>query len=174
MRTLKKTIKIPVAVKLLPFFTAFANLAMRLDKAGADGLVLFNRFYEPDIDVETLRLLSNVSPSTSSELLLRLHWVAILYKRLEASLAVAGGVHTAGDGIRALVAGADAVQMVSAILQQGPQQFREMEQGLRGWMTRHRHESIDAFRGQASQQRGSDPAYFERENYLRMLQSWSR
>ena len=174
VRGLKDTVKIPVAVKLSPFYTALANLAARIDEAGAAGLVLFNRFYEPDIDLETLALVSNISLSTNAELLLRLHWTAILFDRVNASLAVTGGVHTAGDGIRALLAGASGVQMVSAILQQGPQQFREMEQGLRAWMTRRKHESIDAFRGQVSLKRTADPAYFERESYLRMLQSWSR
>jgi len=174
VRTLKRTVRLPVAVKLLPFFTAFANVASRLADAGADGLVLFNRFYEPDIDIERPALLFNMNPSTNAELLLRLHWAAILFERVTASLAITGGVHHVGDGVRALLAGANGVQMVSAILQQGPRHFREMEQGLRGWMSRHQHDSIDAFRGQASLKRSGDPAYVERESYLRMLQSWAR
>jgi len=174
LRSLKKTVRIPVAVKLLPFYTAFANVAARLGEAGADGLVLFNRFYEPDIDIERPALLFNITPSTNAELLLRLHWAAILFERVNASIAVTGGVHYVGDGVRALLAGADAVQMVSAILQQGPRHFREMEQGLRGWMSRHQHDSINAFRGQASLKHTGDPAYVERDGYLRMLQSWAR
>ena len=174
VRTLKRTVRLPVAVKLLPFFTAFANVASHLADAGADGLVIFNRFYEPDIDIERPALLFNMNPSTNAELLLRLHWAAILFERVTASLAITGGVHQVGDGVRALLAGANGVQMVSAILQQGPRHFREMEQGLRVWMSRHQHDSIDAFRGQASLKRSGDPAYVERESYLRMLQSWAR
>jgi len=117
VRHLKERIRIPVAVKLSPYYTAFANLAGRLDAAKADGLVLFNRFYQPDIDVETLEVLQNLRLSTSAELLLRLRWLAILSTRVQASLAATGGVHTALDGIKALLSGADAVQLVSAVLE---------------------------------------------------------
>jgi dihydroorotate dehydrogenase (fumarate) len=104
---------------------------------------------------------------------LRLRWLAILSDRVRASLAATGGVHSVVDGVRALLSGAHAVQMVSSVLQQGPQHFREMAQGLRSWMTRHKHDSVDAFRGLSSLKRSSDPAAFERANYLRILQSWS-
>jgi dihydroorotate dehydrogenase (fumarate) len=174
VRGLKQTVRIPVAVKLLPFYTAFANVAARLTAAGADGLVLFNRFYEPDIDIERPSLLFNINPSTNAELLLRLHWAAILFARVHASIAITGGVHQIADGVRALLAGANGVQMVSAILQQGPGHFREMVQGLRAWMSQHKHDSIDAFLGRASLEHTGDPAYVERESYLRMLQSWGR
>jgi dihydroorotate dehydrogenase (fumarate) len=173
VRSLKGLIHIPIAVKLSPFYTTFASLAARLDAAGADGLVLFNRFYQPDFDVDTLEVLSNLHLSTSAELLLRLHWLAILSESVRASLASTGGVHSVVDGVKALLSGAHAVQMVSAVLQQGPQHFREMEQGLRSWMTRHKHDSIDAFRGRLKLQRGSDPAYVERANYFHVLHSWS-
>jgi dihydroorotate dehydrogenase (fumarate) len=123
VRHLKERIRIPVAVKLSPYYTAFANLAGRLDAAKADGLVLFNRFYQPDIDVETLEVLQNLRLSTSAELLLRLRWLAILSTRVQASLAATGGVHTALDGIKALLSGADAVQLVSAVLERGAQHF---------------------------------------------------
>ena len=126
-----------MAVKLSPFYTALASLAARLDAAGANGLVLFNRFYQPDIDVETLEVLPTLRLSTSSELLLRLHWLAILSDRVKTSLAAVGGVQSVTDGLKALLSGAHAVQMVSAVLQQGPQHFREMEEGLRQWMARH-------------------------------------
>jgi len=174
VRSLKASVKIPIAVKLSPFYTSFASLAARLDEAGADGLVLFNRFYQPTIDVETLEMLPNLNLSTSAELLLRLHWLAILSGRVSASLAASGGVHGVADGIRALLSGAHVVQMVSAVLQQGPQHFREMEQGLQSWMRHHKHESVDEFRGKLNLKHSSDPAYFERANYLRILQSWSR
>jgi dihydroorotate dehydrogenase (fumarate) len=136
--------------------------------------VLFNRFYEPDIDIERPSLLFNINPSTNAELLLRLHWAAILFARVHASIAITGGVHQIADGVRALLAGANGVQMVSAILQQGPGHFREMVQGLRAWMSQHKHDSIDAFLGRASLEHTGDPAYVERESYLRMLQSWGR
>ena len=173
VRRAKELVHIPVAVKLSPFYTAFASLAARLDAAGANGLVLFNRFYQPDIDVETLEVLPTLRLSTSSELLLRLHWLAILSDRLKASLAAVGGVQSVTDGLKALLSGAHAVQMVSAVLQQGPQHFREMEEGLRQWMDRLEYGSIDAFRGRLSLRRIVNPSAFERVNYLRVLQAWS-
>jgi dihydroorotate dehydrogenase (fumarate) len=172
VRHLKERIRIPVAVKLSPYYTAFANLAGRLDAAKADGLVLFNRFYQQDIDVETLEVLQNLRLSTSAELLLRLCWLAILSTRVQASLAATGGVHTALDGIKALLSGADAVQLVSAVLERGAQHFRLMEQGLRDWMARHEYDSIEAFQGRLNLGHCLNPAHFERENYQRILHSW--
>jgi dihydroorotate dehydrogenase (fumarate) len=166
-------IRIPLAVKLSPFFTAFGSLAVRLEAAGADGLVFFNRFYQPDVDIDTLEALPNLHLSTSAELLLRLRWLAILSEHVKASLAVTGGVHNVRDGIKALMSGAHAVQMVSAVLQQGPQLFREMEQGLSYWMTRHKYDAIDAFRGSWNLRRYGDPTHFERTGYFHVLQSWS-
>ena len=173
VRSLKARLRIPVAVKLSPYYTAFANLAARLDAAGADGLVLFNRFYQEDVDVETLDVLPNLRLSTSAELLLRLRWLAILSDRVKASLAATGGVHTVVDGIKALLSGAHAVQMVSAILEQGAPHFRLMEQELRYWMTGHEYDSIDAFRGRVNLAHCPNPAHFERDNYQRILHSWS-
>jgi dihydroorotate dehydrogenase (fumarate) len=173
VRELRSMIRIPLAVKLSPFYTGFANFARRLQEAGADGLVVFNRFYHPDIDVETLQMLPNLRLSTSAELQLRLHWVAALSGQLRASLAVTGGVHNAMDGIKALLSGAHAVQMVSAVLQQGPKHFKTMEDGLRYWMTRHQFETLDAFRGRASLSHRIDPDEFERSGYRRMLQTWN-
>jgi dihydroorotate dehydrogenase (fumarate) len=172
VHNLKRLVHVPLAVKLAPFYTALPSLAARLAAAGADGLVLFNRFYQPDIDVDTLEVLPNLRLSTSAELLLRLRWLAILSERVPVSLAATGGVHTVLDGVKALLSGAHAVQMVSAVLQQGPRHFRVMEQGLRQWMTRHRYDSIDAFRGRANLMRSTNPAYFERTAYLRILQTW--
>ena len=138
MRELKRTLKIPIAVKLSPFFAAFGNLARQLDLAGADGLVLFNRFYQPDIDIKTMRPSPHVELSTSAELLLRLRWLAILHGRVRPSLAVTGGVATPNDGIKALLAGADAVQMVSALLRHGPAYISGMRRGLEQWMEWHK------------------------------------
>jgi dihydroorotate dehydrogenase (fumarate) len=175
VRTLKGLIRIPIAVKLPPFFTAFGNLAMRLEAAGADGLVVFNRYYQPDVDIDTLEPLLNLHLSTSAELLLRLRWLAILSKYLKASLAVTGGVHSVTDGIKAVLSGAHAVQMVAAVLQQGQEHFREMERGLSSWMTRHKFDSIEAFRGSLNlRSDGGDPTPLERAAYLQMLHSWSR
>jgi dihydroorotate dehydrogenase (fumarate) len=171
VRKLKARIRIPLAVKLMPFYTALASLAGRLEVAGADGLVLFNRLYQSDLDVETMEPRSNLRLSTSSELLLRLHWLAVLSGRLNASLAVTGGVHTVLDAVKALMSGAHAVQMVSAILQQGPQHFRHIQQGVRDWMARHEYDSIDSFRGRLSLSQ-CPTLCFERLNYLRILQTW--
>ncbi len=136
---------IPVAAKLSPFFTAFGNLADELEHAGVDGLVLFNRFYQPDIDIDTLATVPNVALSTSAELLLRLRWLAILHGRVHASLAVTGGVAEPADGIKAILAGADAVQLVSALLRHGASHISAMRDGLAAWMDK-RHVG-DACRG---------------------------
>jgi dihydroorotate dehydrogenase (fumarate) len=173
VRSLKALIRIPLAVKLSPFYTTLASLAGRLDAAGADGVVLFNRFYQPDIDVETMEVLPNIRLSTSADLLLRLRWLAVLSGRIDASLAATGGVHSTLDGVKALLSGAHAVQMVSAVLQQGSERFRIMEQGLRHWMGRKHYESIDTVRGRLSSSSFADPARFERANYLRVLQTWT-
>ena len=174
VRRLRGLVRIPIAVKLSPFFTALGSMAMRLEAAGADGLVLFNRYYQPDIDVDTLEALPNLHLSTSAELLLRLRWLAILSEHVKASLAVTGGVHSARDGIKAVLSGAHTVQMVSAVLQQGPQHFREMAQGLAYWMSGHKYHSIDEFRGSLNLRRFGDATHFERAGYFQMLHSWSQ
>ena len=173
VKELKRTLKIPIAVKLSPFFAAFGNLARQLDKAGADGLVMFNRFYQPDIDIKTMRPSPQVELSTSAELLLRLRWLAILHGRVRPSLAVTGGVATPNDGIKAVLAGADAVQMVSALLRHGPAYVSAMRLGLEHWMEWHKMTSLDEVRGRVSLEHTKDPAAFERANYIRALQSWS-
>ncbi len=166
------SVSIPVAVKLSPFFSSFANLAARLDQAGADGLVIFNRFYQPDIDMEALDVLPTVHLSDSGELLLRLRWLAILSGRVRASLAVTGGVHTAEDAIKAVMAGAHAVQMVSALLKRGPEHLRRVREEMVQWMEEHGYESLAQMRGSMSLVRSGNPAAFERANYVRVLQSW--
>jgi dihydroorotate dehydrogenase (fumarate) len=173
VKELKRTLKIPIAVKLSPFFSAFGNIAHRLDLAGADGLVMFNRFYQPDIDIKTMRPSPQVELSTSNELLLRLRWLAILYGRVRPSLAVTGGVAAPNDGIKAVLAGADVVQMVSALLRHGPAFLSAMRLGLEHWMEWHKLTELDEVRGRASLKQTKDPAAFERANYIRALQSWS-
>jgi dihydroorotate dehydrogenase (fumarate) len=169
---LKHALKIPIAVKLSPFFSAFGNVAMQLDAAGADGLVLFNRFYQPDIDIQIMTPAPRLELSTSAELLLRLRWLAILYGRVRPSLAVTGGVATPNDGIKALLAGADVVQMVSAILRHGPAYIESMREGLEHWMEWQKIGSLHDVRGRVSLETTADPAAFERANYIRALQSW--
>jgi dihydroorotate dehydrogenase (fumarate) len=173
VKELKRVVRIPIAVKLPPFFTAFGNVARRLDQAGADGLVLFNRFYQPDIDIDTMDVTPRVELSTSAELLLRLRWVAILHGRVRPSLAMCGGVATPDDGIKAILAGADTVQVVSALLRAGPTYLHVMRQGLESWMEKHGISLIDEMRGRASLKTIGDAAAFERAHYLRTLQSWT-
>ena len=169
---MKRLLRIPIAIKLTPFYTAFGNVARQLDRAGADGLVMFNRFYQPDIDIKTMSTVPSVELSRSAELLLRLHWLANLYGRLDADLAASGGIETPDDGIKALLAGADAVQLVSAILRHGPGHFKMMRQGLERWMEWHHFNGLDEVRGRLSTSGLEDPEAVERANYIRTLQSW--
>lgn len=172
VRELKLFLKIPVAVKLSPFFSSVGNVALQLDRAGADGLVLFNRFYQSDIDIETVTTIPRVALSTSADLLLRLRWTAILHGHVRASLALTGGVATPDDGVKAILAGAHAVQIVSAILRHGSAYFSVLRDGLTQWMERHEMASVDDMRGRASLTQTHDPAAFERANYIRTLRSW--
>jgi dihydroorotate dehydrogenase (fumarate) len=169
---LKRTLQIPVAIKLSPFFTAFGNVAHRLDLAGADGLVIFNRFYQPDIDTRTMVASPTLTLSQSSELLLRLRWLAILHGRVRPSLAVTGGVATWNDGVKAILAGAHAVQMVSAILNHGPAVLTMMREKLIAWMEWYKIPSVDVMRGRVSLLQASDSSTFERANYIRTLHRW--
>jgi dihydroorotate dehydrogenase (fumarate) len=168
----KKAVTIPVAVKLSPFYTALAHLAQGLDRAGADGLVLFNRFYQPDIDVEELTATRTLRLSDSSELLLRLHWMAILSGRVRASLAVSGGVHTALDVVKATMAGAHVTQMVSALLLHGPARLSIVRNDLVAWLEKHEWSSLAEMRGNMNLSRVPDADAYERANYMLMLQSW--
>ncbi|HVH26104.1 MAG TPA: dihydroorotate dehydrogenase-like protein [Vicinamibacterales bacterium] len=169
---LKRLITIPIAVKLSPFFAAFGNLARQLDRAGADALVIFNRFYQPDIDIDAVKAVPHVDLSTSTELLLRLRWTAILHGRVRPSLVITGGVATPNDGVKAVLAGADAVQIVAAILRNGPAHFTVMREGLEQWMDRHNISSLDEMKGRVSLKQTADPGAFERAHYIRTLQSW--
>jgi dihydroorotate dehydrogenase (fumarate) len=169
---MKRLLRIPIALKLTPFYTAFGNVARHLDDAAVGAIVMFNRFYQPDIDIRTISVVPSLELSHSAELLLRLHWLAILHRRLNADLAVSGGVETPDDGIKALLAGADVVQMVSAILRHGPAYFKTMREGLERWMQWHHFGDLSEVRGRLSMSRVPDPEAVERANYIRTLHSW--
>jgi len=168
----RATVRIPLAVKLSPFYSALGHLAQELDLLGADGLVLFNRFYQPDIDPEALEVVPALQLSDSSELRLRLRWLAILHGRVRLGLAASGGVHTGLDALKAVMAGAHAVQLVSALLRRGPEHLAVVRADLTHWLEEHEYESLAQARGSMSLLRCPDPAAFERANYLHVLQSW--
>jgi dihydroorotate dehydrogenase (fumarate) len=171
VRAVKGSVTIPVAVKLSPFYSSIGNFARRLDEAGADALVLFNRFYQPDIDVEEQELL-RVNLSSPTELLLRVRWIGALSGRIRASLAATGGVHTAIDVVKAVMAGAHATQMVSALLQHGPDYLRQVRDDLARWLEEHEFESLRQMQGSMNLLRCRDPGAYQRANYIRLLQSW--
>jgi dihydroorotate dehydrogenase (fumarate) len=174
VKELKRALRIPVAMKLSPYFTALGNLARRLDEAGADGLVLFNRFYQPDIDIKTMEPMPQAELSGNGELLLRLRWVAVLHGRIRTSLAVSGGVATPNDGIKSMLAGADVVRLVSSVLRHGPGHIAQMRQGLERWLEWNKLPSLEGMRGGASLKAMRDPSAFERAHYIRTLHSWTR
>ena len=169
VREVKKVLRIPVAVKLSPLFTAFAHFARELDAAGADGLVLFNRFHKVDIDVLELEVVRTLEPSDSSDLQLRLRGAAVLAGRVKASLAVSGGVHTALDVVKATMTGAHVTQMVSALLRNGPRHLRKVRADLEAWMQENEWDSLDTMRGNMSFGRIPDPAAYERANFVMMF-----
>jgi dihydroorotate dehydrogenase (fumarate) len=168
----KHAVRIPIAVKLSPFYTSVAHVARQLDELGVNGLVLFNRFYQPDIDVEELTVVPRLALSDSSELLLRIRWLAILHGRLQASLSLSGGAHTPLDVAKGIVAGADTVQVVSALLAYGPAHIRSLREGLAAFMVLHEYESLAQMKGSMSLASCPDPSAFERANYMRVLQTW--
>jgi dihydroorotate dehydrogenase (fumarate) len=172
VKAVKSEVSIPVAVKLSPYYSSVAHFAGELDRAGADGLVLFNRFYQPDVDIESLDVAPQLHLSQPAELLLRLRWLAVLSGRVKASLAATGGVHGATDVIKALMAGAHAVQMVSALLVNGIDHLVWTRAGIIGWMEMHGYESVRELQGCLSLRTCPDPAAFERANYMRVLESW--
>ncbi len=173
LREVKASVQIPVAVKLAPYFTAMVNMAKKLDEAGADGLALFNRFYQPDFDLEALEIVPSLQLSTSYELLLRLHWVAILYGRIRPDMAVTGGVHTSYDVLKAMMAGARVAMMTSALLKRGIDYLATVKSELVTWMQEHEYESIQQMQGSMSQQSVANPNAFLRANYLKVLSSYS-
>jgi dihydroorotate dehydrogenase (fumarate) len=165
----KTSVSVPVAVKLSPYYSSFAHMADRLADARADGLVLFNRFLQPDIDVETLSISSGLKLSTSDEVRLPLRWIAILSGRISPSLAATGGVHTAQDAAKLLLAGADAVMVASAALERGPSVFRTLTDGLQAWLDVHGYDSVAQVKGTLNQIAVADPAAFERAQYIHAL-----
>ena len=170
--TLTSTVRIPVAVKLAPFFSNAANMAQLLEKSGANGLVLFNRFYQPDFDLDGLEVVPSLQLSNSEELKLRLHWTAILFGRVKADIAITGGVHTAEDVVKSMMAGAKVACMTSAILHHGPEHFATVKHDLVEWMDKHEYESIEQMQGAMSHRNVGNPAAFERNNYLKVLSSY--
>lgn len=168
----RESVHIPIAVKLSPYFSSVAHLAHQLDTLGVDGLVLFNRFYQPDIDPERLDTVPSLRLSDPSELLLRLRWLAILAGRIRPSLAANGGVHSGLDAVKALMAGAHVVQLVSALLRHGPQHLTSILEELTRWMVEHEYDTLADLRGSMSLLRCPDPEAFERGNYMRILQTW--
>lgn len=169
LKAVKAAISIPVAVKVSPFFSNTANMLKQLDEAGADALVLFNRFYQPDIDLETLEVTPNVLLSTPAALRLPLRWIAILYGRLEADLAATSGIHAGEDAIKILMTGANVAMMTSALLRHGIEYLRVVEDGMVEWMQTHDYESVDQMRGSMSQLHSEDPSAFERAQYRRAI-----
>jgi dihydroorotate dehydrogenase (fumarate) len=171
VRAVKGSVRIPVAVKLSPFYSSIANFARRLDEAGADALVLFNRFYQPDIDVEQQELL-RANLSSPAELLLRLRWIGVLSGQVKASLAATGGVHGAIDVVKAVMAGAHVTQVVSALLRHGPAWLEQVRRDLGRWLEEHEFESLEQMQGSMNLLRCPDPGAYQRANYIRILQSW--
>ena len=169
LRAVKAAVRIPVAVKLGPFFSNMAHMAKQLEKAGADGLVLFNRFYQPDIDLDELEIRPNVLLSTPQALRLPLTWIGILYGRIRLSLAATSGIHSAEDVIKLLLVGSDVTMMCSALLRNGVGHLREVERDLCEWLDYHEYESVNQMQGSMSQLRCSDPSAFERAQYMRAV-----
>ncbi|HXR26377.1 MAG TPA: dihydroorotate dehydrogenase-like protein [Candidatus Baltobacteraceae bacterium] len=171
----RAAVNIPLAVKLSPYYTAMADFAARVVAQGADGLVLFNRFYQPDLDLEELEVVNRVELSRSWELRLPLRWIAVLRPQLgpRVGLAATSGIHSGTDALKALMVGADVAMMTSALLRDGPEHVRTVEAELRAWMADHEYESVAELRGSASQGAVDDPSAYDRANYMQTLHSWS-
>ena len=172
LKAVKNTVKIPVAMKLSPFFSSLAYLVTRLDAAGANGLVLFNRFYQPDIDLETLDVRPNVNLSTPQALRLPLRWIAILHGKVRASLAATSGIHTFEDVLKLLMAGADVTMLCSVLLKHGAGRIKEILTQMDQWMLEHEYVSVQQMKGSMSQKSVKDPAAFERAQYMKALNSY--
>jgi len=173
LKAVKSAISIPVALKLGPFFSNLAYVARLFDQAGADGLVLFNRFYQPDMDLEALEVTPNVLLSTPQAMRLPLRWIAILYGRIRANLAATSGIHTAQDVLKVMMAGADVAMVCSVLLRQGIGCIQDIESGMIRWMEEHEYESINQMQGSMSQKNVNDPTAFERAQYMRAILSYS-
>ncbi|MEY4174444.1 MAG: NAD-dependent dihydropyrimidine dehydrogenase subunit PreA [Actinomycetota bacterium] len=166
-------VRVPLAVKVGPWFTAFGNFALKLQRAGADGLVLFNRFYQPDIDLDTMAVVPRLALSTGAETRLPLHWIANLYGVAECSLAASSGVHDGADALKLLLAGADVVMTTSALLVHGPEHLRVIERFMREWMVERDYDSVDQLRGSMSRGNVPEPQVYERANYHRVIHGWA-
>jgi dihydroorotate dehydrogenase (fumarate) len=173
VQAVRAAVRIPLAVKVGHSFSAFANVARQLVGAGADGLVLFNRFYQPDLDIEHLEVVPTLSLSSSYELLLRLHWVAVLYGRVKTDFAVTGGVHTGHDALKAMMAGANVAMLTSALLRRGIGHLATVRQEMLTWMEEHEYESVGQMRGSLAQKAVRDPGAYERGNYIKVLSSYA-
>jgi len=169
---LRKQINIPLAVKLSPFFTALPNFAVRLSNAGANGLVLFNRFYQPDFDLDAMEVYPNLVLSNSDELRLPMHWIGILFGRVDIDLALTGGVHTGQDVLKAVMAGSCAITIASELLDHGVKRIPQMLAEITGWMEKHEYSSIKQMQGSMSQSKVADPDAFERVNYMKVLSTY--
>ncbi len=168
----KRNVTIPVAMKLSPFFTAFPGFAQRLDQAGADSLVLFNRFYQPDLDLDELAVVPNLILSTPAELRLPLRWIAILYGHLGCSLALTSGIHSSADALKAVAAGADVANVCSVLLKEGVGKLTEIVSGMEQWLEEHEYESLTQMKGSLSQRNCPEPQAFERANYMKILNTY--
>jgi dihydroorotate dehydrogenase (fumarate) len=173
VRKLRENLNIPIAVKLSHFFSAFANFASHIDTSGANALVLFNRFYQPDLDINQQEIVPSLTLSNPGELLLRLHWTALIYGHISADIAVTGGVHRAEDVLKSVMAGASVAMMTSALLQNGAAHLDTVLSSILQWMEEHEYESIHQMRGSMSRRNVSDPALYERANYMRVLSSYA-
>jgi dihydroorotate dehydrogenase (fumarate) len=173
LRAVKSEVSIPVAVKLSPFFSNFANMAKRLDQAGANGLVLFNRFYQPDIELETLEVKPNILLSTPMAMRVPLRWVALLHGKVKASLAATSGIHRASDALKMLMVGADVTMLCSTIIRHGIPQIAMIERDLVGWLEEHEYESVRQLKGSLSQKNCPEPAAFERAQYMKALTGYA-
>jgi dihydroorotate dehydrogenase (fumarate) len=174
LKAVKSVISIPVAIKLSPFFSNMANMAKRLDQAGANGLVLFNRFYQPDVNLTQLEVQANINLSTPHDMRLPLRWLAILYGRLKADLAATSGIHTAQDVLKMLMVGADVTMLCSVLLNKGLKVIREIETEMCDWLSEHDYQSVRQLQGSMSQKNCADPAAFERAQYMRAIMSYKR
>ena len=172
LRDVKRVVRIPVAMKLSPFFSSTAHMANRLAQAGADALVMFNRFYQPDFDLESLQVVPNLVLSGSDELRLPLRWVAILYGQINADMAITSGIHTSRDVLKALMAGARVAMMASELLQNGVPRIGEILREMARWMEDHEYSSVEQMIGSMSQRQVTEPAAFERANYMKTLASY--
>jgi len=174
VKAVKEAVSIPVSVKLSPFYSSLSNFAAKLEEAGADGLVLFNRFYQPDLDIEELDVIPNLRLSTADELRLRLRWLSILSSQVKMSLAATGGAHNAVDVIKAVMTGAHSVQMVSALLIHGPEHITRTLEAIDFWLNEHEYESLVQMQGSMNMAKVPDAAKLTRANYMKMLDSWQQ